>query len=139
MLRNLSYKDLEIEKEIINLVGKEFDFFDKIKKGGVGSKKLLIKKSDNKIYQILSKSYDLNECNIELRKKGIIIYFRSKQSTYGLSIPYYKLIIFKVDKNHYTINYNEHFLKIRIKNKSDHKFFIKISEHKAIFLKDIIS
>ena len=53
MLRNLSYKDPVIEKEIISLVGKEFDLFNKIKKGGVGSKKLLIKKSDNKIYDIL--------------------------------------------------------------------------------------
>ena len=44
MLRNLSYKDPVIEKEIISLVGKEFDLFNKIKKGGVGSKKLLIKK-----------------------------------------------------------------------------------------------
>ena len=36
----------------------------------------------NNIYNILSKSYDLNECNIEIRDKGIIIYFKSKQSTY---------------------------------------------------------
>lgn len=139
MLRNLSHKDPVIEKEIISLVGKEFDLFNKIKKGGVGSKRLLIKKSDNKIYEILSKSYDLNECNIEIRKKGIIVYFKSKQTTYGLAIPYYKLIIFKVDEKHYTINFEDHFLKVRVKNKSDHKFFFKISEHKAIFLKDAIS
>ena len=134
MLRNLSYKDLEIEKEINNLIGKEYNFLEKFKKGGVGSKKLIIKKTDNNIYNILSKSYDLNECNIEIRDKGIIIYFKSRQSTYGLAIPYYKLVIFKVDSNHYTITYNEYFLKIRVKNNSDHKFFKKVSEHKAIFL-----
>ena len=33
MLRNLSYKDLEIEKEINNLIGKEYDFLEKFKKG----------------------------------------------------------------------------------------------------------
>ena len=102
MLRNLSYKDSEIEKEINNLIGKEFNLLEKLKRGGTGSRQLIIKKSDNDIYDILSKSYELNKCNIEIREKGIIIYFRSRQSTYGLSIPYYKLVIFKVDDNHYT-------------------------------------
>ena len=57
---------------------------------------------------------------------------KSKQTTYGLAIPYYKLIIFKVDEKHYTINFEDHFLKIRVKNKSDHKFFFKISEIKSL-------
>ena len=134
MLMDLSYKDLKIEKEINNLIGKEFDLLDKIKRRGVGSRKLLIKKADNKIYDLLSKSYSLNDCNIEIRSKGIMVYFKSKQSTFGLAIPYYKLIIFKIDADHYTINFNEFFLKIRIKNKSDHKFFKKISEEKANYL-----
>ena len=97
MLRDLSYKDSEIDKEINNLIGKEFNFLEKIKRGGTGSHQLIIKKSDNYIYEILSKSYELNKCNIEIREKGIIIYFRSRQSTYGLAIPYYKLVTFKVD------------------------------------------
>ena len=134
MLRDLSYKDLKIEKEINNLIGKEFDLLDKIKRRGVGSRKLLIKKADNKIYNLLSKSYSLNDCNIEIRSKGVMVYFKSKQSTFGLAIPYYKLIIFKIDADHYTINFNEFFLKIRIKNKYDHKFFKKISEEKANYL-----
>ena len=113
MLRDLSYKDSEIEKEINNLIGKEFNLLEKLKRRGTGSRQLIIKKSDNNIYEILSKSYELNKCNIEIREKGIIIYFRSRQSTYGLSIPYYKLVIFKVDNNHYTLTYNEYFLKIR--------------------------
>ena len=134
MLRDLSYKDLKIEKEINNLIGKEFDFIEKIKRRGIGSKKLLIKKADNKIYDLLSKSYNLNDCNIEIRVKGIMIYFKSKLSTFGLAIPFYKLVVFKIDSDHYTINYDEFFLKIRIKNKSDHKFFKKISEQKANYL-----
>jgi len=97
MLNNLSYKDLKIEKEINTLIGKEYSFLEKLIRRGIGSKKLIIKKADNIIYDKLSKSYDLNECNIEIRSKGIIIYFKSKLLTYGLSIPYYKLIIFKVD------------------------------------------
>ena len=84
MLKDLSYKDSEIEKEINNLIGKEFNLLEKLKRGGNGSRQLIIKKSDNEIYDILSKSYELNKCNIEIREKGIIIYFKSRQSTYGL-------------------------------------------------------
>ena len=118
MLKDLSYKDSEIEKEINNLIGKEFNLLEKLKRGGTGSRQLIIKKSDNDIYDILSKSYELNKCNIEIRERGIIIYFRSRQSTYGLSIPFYKLVIFKVDNNHYTLTYNEYFLKIRVETSS---------------------
>ena len=139
MLRDLSYKDSEIENEINNLIGKEFNLLEKFKRGGTGSRQLIIKKSDNNIYEILSKSYELNKCNIEIREKGIIIYFRSRQSTYGLSIPFYKLVIFKVDNNHYTLTYNEYFMKIRVETSSDHKFFKKILEEKTQFLNQDIS
>jgi hypothetical protein len=134
MLRDLSYKDSEIDKEINNLIGKEFNFLEKIKRGGTGSHQLIIKKSDNYIYEILSKSYELNKCNIEIREKGIIIYFRSRQSTYGLAIPYYKLVTFKVDNNHYTLTYEKYFLKIRVEYNSDHKFLKKVLVEKAKFL-----
>ena len=139
MLRDLSYKDSEIENEINNLIGKEFNLLEKFKRGGTGSRQLIIKKSDNNIYEILSKSYELNKCNIEIREKGIIIYFRSRQSTYGLSIPFYKLVIFKVDNNHYNLTYNEYFMKIRVETSSDHKFFKKILEEKTQFLNQDIS
>ena len=134
MLRDLSYKDSEIEKEINNLIGKEFNLLEKLKRGVTGSRQLIIKKSDNDIYDILSKSYELNKCNIEIREKGIIIYFRSRQSTYGLSIPYYKLVIFKVNNNHYTITYDEYYLKVRVETSSDHKFLKKVLKEKAQYL-----
>lgn len=134
MLRDLSYKDSEIEKEINNLIGKEFNLLEKLKRGGTGSRQLIIKKSDNDIYDILSKSYELNKCNIEIREKGIIIYFRSRQSTYGLSIPYYKLVIFKVDDNHYTLTYDKYYLKVRVEASSDHKFLKKVLKEKAQYL-----
>ena len=139
MLRDLSYKDSEIEKEINNLIGKEFNLLEKFKRGGTGSRQLIIKKSDNNIYEILSKSYELNRCNIEIREKGIIIYFRSRQSTYGLSIPFYKLVIFKVDESHYTLTYDEYYLKVRIEASSDHKFLKKVLEEKAQFLNQDIT
>ena len=136
MFKNLSYKDPQIEKQINSLVGKELSLIKKLKLKGAGSRKLYIKKCDNEIYDLLSNDYDLSVCNIEIRPKGIIIYIKSKLETYGLVIPYYKLVIFKVGDEDYTINADTNFLKIRIKNMSDHRFMKKVNSQKAEYLSD---
>ncbi len=136
MLKNLSYKDPKIEKQINSLVGNEFSIFNRIKLNGIGSQKMYIKKCDNEIYDLLRNDYELSICNIEIRPKGIIIYIKSNLETYGIIIPYYKLILFKVNDEEYTINANTNFLKVKIKNRSDHNFFKKINSQKALYLSD---
>ena len=74
MLKNLSYKDPQIEKQMNSLVGEEFSLMKKLKLKGSGSRKLYIKKCDNEIYDLLRNDYELSVCNIEIRPKGIIIY-----------------------------------------------------------------
>ena len=84
----------------------------KLKLKGAGSRKLYIKKCDNEIYDLLRNDYELSVCNIEIRPKGIIIYIKSNLETYGLIIPYYKLVIFKVGDEDYTINVDANFLNL---------------------------
>ena len=136
MLKNLSYKDPQIEKQMNSLVGEEFSLMKKLKLKGAGSRKLYIKKCDNEIYDLLRNDYELSVCNIEIRPKGIIIYIKSNLETYGLIIPYYKLVIFKVGDEDYTINADTNFLKIRVKNRFDHVFMKKINTQKANYLSD---
>ena len=131
MLRNVSYQNDNIKNEIEDLIGKSYSFFEKIKKGGVGSGKLLITKANKEIENLLILDQNTNHCNIELRVKGIIIYFRSLLETYGLVIPYYKLVVFKVTEKEYTFNIDSKFLKIKIKSEKDHTFIRKIMKEKA--------
>ena len=131
MLKNVSYHDDNIKNEINNLIGKPYSFFDKIKRGGIGSSKLLITKADKEIENLLVLDHNDNYCNIELRTNGIIIYFRSLLETYGLIIPYFKLVVFKVTKDEYTFNIDSKFLKIKVKSVNDHSFIRKITENKA--------
>jgi hypothetical protein len=131
MLKNISYNNLNVIDEINKLVGKPYSFLEKIKRGGVGSKKLLITKADKIIENLLLLDQNINNCNIEIRSSGIIIYFRSLLETYGLIIPYYKLVIFKVSENEYTLNVDSKFVKIKIKSKKDYTFIRKIMEEKA--------
>jgi hypothetical protein len=131
MLKNISYNNLNVIDEINKLVGKPYSFLEKIKRGGVGSKKLLITKADKVIENLLLLDQNINNCNIEIRSNGIIIYFRSLLETYGLIIPYYKLVIFKVSENEYTLNVDSKFVKIKIKSEKDYTFIRKIMEEKA--------
>ena len=131
MLKNISYNNLNVIDEINKLVGKPYSFIEKIKRGGVGSKKLLITKADKVIENLLILDQNINNCNIEIRSSGIIIYFRSLLETYGLIIPYYKLVVFKVSENEYTFNVDSKFVKIKTKSEKDHDFIRKIMEEKA--------
>ena len=131
MLFNISYNDEKIRIKIDNLVGKPFSLVERLKKGGIGSGKLIITKADKEIENLLILDKNINYCNIEKRKNGIIIMFRSLLETFALVIPYYKLIIFKVTADEYTFNIDHKCLKIKVKNKGDHNFIRSITDDKV--------
>ena len=88
MLRNISYNDSKISKEIEMLVGKQFTILERIKMKGIGSSNLLIQYSNEKIENLLNLDKNLNKCNIEIRPKGLIIRFKVLLETYALIIPF---------------------------------------------------
>ena len=131
MLRNVSYKNDKQEKEINNYVGKPFSLLERLKQKGIGSGKLLIVNASKEIENLLILDQNINQCNIERRPKGIIIYFRVLLETYALIIPYYKLVIFKVDSYIYTIHIDHRKVKIKVKSNKDHEFIRNILNEKA--------
>ena len=131
MLRNVSYNNSIIKSEINDLLGKPFTIFERIKLGGVGSPKYFILKTDIKITNLLNLDNNTNQCNIELRPKGIIISFRSLLETYGLVVPYYKLKLFKGQSNVYSIYIDEFFIKILANKKNEHEFIKKLNKFKS--------
>ena len=98
---------------------------------GIGSGKLLIVSASKEIENLLILDQNINQCNIERRPKGILIYFRVLLETYALIIPYYKLVIFKVDSDVYTIHIDHRKVKIKVKSNKDHEFFRNILNEKA--------
>lgn len=133
MLKNISYNDPKIEREICQEVGKPFAIFERVKRGGIGSPKLEITSCSKEINNLLILDHNTNTCNIELRPKGIIVRFRSLLETYALVIPYYKLVVFKGNAEEYSV-YKDHFvLKFRADKKNIHLFFKKIIDFKRSF------
>ena len=136
MLLNLSYKDKKIKSKINKVVGDEFNFIEKFKLRGNGSPKLLISECSSNIDELLSLNNNIKKCNIELRKKGIIIRFRSLLETYGLIVPYYKLKIFKGKKNEISLYKDNFSVKLKIVGKDVKNFFKKLKEQKYKYEKD---
>lgn len=135
MLLNVSYKNNKIAREINDAVGEPFSWKQRFKMRGIGSSKLIITESSEEIYNLLNLDGYREQCNIEMRPKGIILGFRSLLESYALIIPYNKLVINKDDAQSYTIYKGAQFVKIEAKarNKATHKFIKKVKAAKAAF------
>lgn len=132
MLYNLTYNDAKITQSVQDLVGKPFGLIDNIKLNGIGSPRLDVEKASEEITKLLNYDNNRNFCNIELRPKGIIIRFRSLLETFGLVIPYYKLVVFKPG-NSMTFYTDHHFITVSTppRNKGILVFMEKITSQKA--------
>jgi|TARA_B110000438_G_scaffold8754_2_gene8699 hypothetical protein len=130
MLRNISYNDHKLKEEISKIVGEPFSFFERIKMNGIGSSSLRIQGCNSEVENLFNLDNNDNRCNIEIRKKGIIVRFRALLETYALIIPFYKLKLFKGDSNVYSIYIDNYYIKVLANNKNVHDFFKKISKYR---------
>jgi len=131
MLVNLSYSNKSLTKKVDAMVGKPFTLKERWGMKGIGSPKLFILEASSEIRNLLILDNNTNSCNIEMRPKGIIVRFRSLLETYGLVIPYYKLIIFKGDFARYSIHKDNYVIQVKSDTKAIQKYFRKLLDYKA--------
>ncbi|GEQ85667.1 hypothetical protein ULMS_11750 [Patiriisocius marinistellae] len=132
MLLNVSYNNKQVSNKIDAEVGKPFTLKERFSMKGIGSTKLVITETSIQISNLLILDNNRNQCNIEMRPKGIIVGFRSLLESYALIIPYYKLVLYKGKAEEYSIYRDNYFIKIkaRAKDKSIHKFIQKVMDAK---------
>jgi hypothetical protein len=99
MIVNISYHTLELKQLISETVGGSFSMLTRFKLKGIGSQRYRVAEASEQLWLLFGRDNAGNFCNIELRKQGIIIRFRSKQETFGWLIPYRKLTIYKSGSN----------------------------------------
>ena len=134
MLFNTSHKNKAYTAKSIELVGNAFSLLEKIKRGGVGSSRLIIKELSTKLQPIHLQTIDDNFANIELRPNGIIIHFTNRLDRYSWIIPYYRLVVYRTKT--FSIHANGHFIKFN-KDKNylaNKKFITKMMDSKIEFL-----
>ncbi|MCH2490651.1 MAG: hypothetical protein MK211_10930 [Flavobacteriales bacterium] len=133
MLLNVSYNNKQIKQKIDAEVGPPFSLAARFKMRGIGSTKLIITDTSIQINNLLILDNNRNQCNIEMRPKGIIVGFRSLLESYALVIPYYKLVLYKGKAEEYSIYKDDYYIKIEAgaKDGSIHRFMSKVLSAKA--------
>jgi len=134
MIRNVSTRNRDVEKEITNLVGSSYSLFERFRMRGNGSSRLTIFDASSRIKELLLRDSNINYCNIEIRPRGIVVGFRSRLETYVWCIPFNKLSVFK-NKHSFNIYAEKEKLVIQNKNKSGSAFFRKLMNQKANYFK----
>jgi hypothetical protein len=132
MIKNISYNYKEVNEEISGAVGKSYSFMKRLKLGGSGSQRYVIIEAFNDIEQLYERDNKTRFCNIELREKGIILHFRTRQETYGWLVPYYLMSLFKSDDS-FSIFSGAEFVRLRAAHnaKLNHSFINKILNQKT--------
>ena len=132
MIRNISYRNKELNEEIIKLVGNGYNIIQAFRLKGVGSPRLRVIEASTGFHKFLPKIENGEYCNIEIRPNGIIIRFRYHLDNMAWILPYYKLSIYK-SKDHYSIHGNGEYMKLSaaVSGNNPDKFFTKLQFLKA--------
>ena len=96
-LHNITYKNKETEKEINAEMGKPFGLIEKLRLGGIGSRRMIIENFSEDISSLALKVSGIQYANIELRPNGVIVHINQGIYTHAWTIPYFRLSIFNGD------------------------------------------
>lgn len=91
MILNVTYLDREVRKKIRNSVGKPASIVERIRKGGIGTRRMYIRDSSREIRILLHKMQANHTCNLEFRPRGVILRFRSGTETLAWVVSYDQL------------------------------------------------
>lgn len=134
MVFDTTYKNEDYNQQSQLIVGKSFSFIERIKQGGIGSSRLIIKSKSPKLNLGKLKFKEIDYGNIELRPKGIIVHYTIKLERFSWIIPYYQLVIYNAQ--FFSIHANGNFIQFS-KNKnylSNKKFIDKMITLKNEYL-----
>ena len=121
MFLKISIDKKQKETEINRICGKSFNLFFKLNHRIFGSPRYKILSLSAHLAG-LTKSNDSIHCNLELRKKGVILYFRFKQDEYAIC-GRYNQTVFQSSNNIFEIQIANDSIKAEIHDlKSHHKF-----------------
>ncbi len=138
MIFNITYEKKDITDEINSLVGLPYSFMTRLRKGGIGSEKMMVTDASPIIEGLLQFEDQPNFCNMELRPKGAIVYFKYRAEMYAWTIPFAKLSLFRSEDS-YRIYGEAEFIKVTKAMNSDalRQFMNKLRNHRATYLHSI--
>jgi len=131
MILNTTHHNSEHKQIINDLIGNSFSLVQKLKLGGIGSKRMIIDDVSPNMKSMMNSVSDLNYANIELRPKGILVMINQGLKNFTWIIPYYQLVIYKTNGS--SIHAQGRFVHFRnsMTFKENKKFFDKLLDEKV--------
>ena len=97
MVLDTTYYNNEHKPIIDQFVGESYNLWEAIRRGGVGSKRMIVEKLSPNLDHITNSTSDINYANIELRKRGVLIHITKGLKNYTWAIPFYQLVFYKTN------------------------------------------
>ena len=97
MVLDTTYYNKEHKSIIDQFVGESYNLWEAIRRGGVGSKRMIVEKLSPNLDHITNTTSDINYANIELRKRGVLIHITKGLKNYTWAIPFYQLVLYKTN------------------------------------------
>lgn len=131
MLLNTTHYNPDHKQIIADLVGGSFSLVQKLKMKGIGSKRMIIDEVSPNMQTMMNRVSDINYANIELRPKGILVMINQGLKNFTWIIPYYQLVIYKVNGS--SLHAQGRFIHFRNSKtfKENKKFFDKLLDEKV--------
>ena len=124
MLLEVNHEDYDIEYAIAKTCGKQYSIIDRIIKKNFGSFRYqLLGVSKNKFNINFEEYNNTVYLNFDLRVKGIVFYFRYKNTEYVEFCPYHSLT-FQSNDSSFIVQTDIYTYNFEIMNTSKHKDFI---------------
>lgn len=132
-LYNITYKNKENEKLINQEMGNAYSIINKLKLGGIGSRRMIIEHFSENMNHLKLKVSGLQYGNIEIRPNGIILHINQGIYTYAWTIPFFHLNIYNGD--YFTIHGAGEFIQFNREKswKENRTFLNKLVDLKANF------
>ena len=130
MILNTTHFNKEHKQLLTDIVGKPFTFLQSLKMKGIGSKRMVINDVSPNLKSYMNTVSDINYANIELRKKGILLFINKGLQNFTWAIPYYQLVMYKT--NGASIHAQGKFVhfKNNVTFKENKSFFLKMLDEK---------
>ena len=132
MVLDTTHYNKEHKLLIDEFVGQSYSLWEAFKRGGVGSKRMIVDQLSPNLSYISNSISDINYANIELRKKGVLIHITKGLKNFTWAIPFYQLVFYKTNftsihaqgkfihfKNSKTFKENKTFFKNLMQEKID--------------------
>lgn len=121
-------------QEINELVGKPYGLGQRLKMGGNGSPRLIVEHYSPQLKKHFGENLSRKFANIEIRERGILIYFRNNVNDYVWPIPYYHLTIYKSEN--WSVHSQGLFLRMELDKGGTRikKFFRKLMDKRSDYM-----